>query len=62
MSTITGKVIIFGILVLTTNFITSWIVKQKLKETIQKEQTRKGIITLISIIMFCVLIFVVFKQ
>jgi len=61
MPTITGKVITFGLLVLSTYFITSWIVNQKLKEAIQNEQTRKGIITLISIITFCVLIFVVFK-
>ena len=59
--TITGKVIIFGLLVLSTYFLVSWIVQQKLKETIKSEKTRKGLVILVSIIMFCVLIYVVFK-
>lgn len=59
--TITGKVFIFGLLVLATYFITAWIVNQKLKGTIQNEQTRKGLVALVSIVMFCTLIYVVFK-
>lgn len=59
--TITGKVIIFGLLLFVSYFITSWTVNQKLKEVIKNRKNRNGLVILISIIMFCVLIYVVFK-
>jgi uncharacterized membrane protein len=58
---ITVKLIIYGLLVFSSYLVTSWVVHKKLMERIKTRETRNGIVMLVSIIMFCLLIYVVFK-